>query len=198
LQVFFLRKDQTVRLNFFFMRNLLANTFITLGIVLIIIAGLLLWQRYNPQRLAFSDVGNEISESINEEKNLPVALKIEDLDIKLPVFPARSQTGKWETTTKGVSYLVSSAMPGQVGNSIFYGHNYKNILGNLKNAKPGQIIEVKLANGVWRKFRIEYVQTVAPNQTGILDQTDDKRLTLYTCTGFLDSKRLVVTALFTP
>lgn len=178
------------------MKNLLANTFITLGIILVILSGLLLWQRYNPQRLAFSDVGSAVSESVSEENNPPVALTIKDLDIKLPVFPAKVQKGKWETTTKGVSYLVSSEIPGQVGNSIFYGHNYKNILGNLKNAKPGQIIEVKLANGAWISYRIEYVQTVSANRTGILDQTDDKRLTLYTCIGFLDSKRLVVTALY--
>lgn len=177
------------------MRNLLANTLITLGIILVILAGLLFWQRYNPQRLAFSDVGSEAGISDSKSTNQPVVLMIEDLDIKLPVFPARSQKGNWETTTKGVSYLVTSALPGQVGNSIFYGHNYKNILGNLKNAKPGQIIEVKLANGDWIRYRIEYVQTVAPDQTGILDQTDDTRLTLYTCTGFLDSKRLVVIAL---
>ena len=46
---------------------------------------------------------------------------------------------------------------------------------------------------------IEYTQVVTPDQTHILAPSDDRRVTLYTCTGFLDRKRFVVTAtLLTP
>ena len=51
-----------------------------------------------------------------------------------------------------------------------------------------------MSNGEERNFLVEYTSVVDPNQTYILSQTKDKGITLYTCTGFLDTKRFVVTA----
>ena len=179
------------------MRNFLANFLIFFGIILLIVSSYSLWQRYNPNRLAFEVADDSISSvSLVMEGSEPANLLIQDLDINLIVFPALLDKNRWDTTTKGVSYLTSSVRPGNIGNSIFYGHNYKNILGNLQEARPGQIIDIKVKDGSWKKYRIEYIQTVNPDQVGLLKQTEDKRLTLYTCTGFLDSKRLVVTAFF--
>ncbi|QQS39485.1 sortase [Candidatus Woesebacteria bacterium] len=178
------------------MKNLLANVFIVTGICMMIVSAFYLWQRYNPNRLAFSNVA--INTYSNKEDKLdlqPVSLSLSTLDINLSVFPARVNEGRWETTTEGVSFLVSSATPGQNGNSVFYGHNYKNILGNLAKAQPGDLIKIVLSDGTTRSYKIEYVQIVSPDQMGILDPTNDERITLYTCSGFLDSKRLVVTAL---
>jgi len=101
---------------------------------------------------------------------------------------------EWETTDKGVSFLDTSAIPGQLGNSIMYGHNWNSLLGNLKNVSPGQKIEIIDKNGLVTEFIVEIVQEVDPSNSDILAPTNDKRLTLYTCSGFLDSKRLVVTA----
>jgi len=90
--------------------------------------------------------------------------------------------------------LLDSPIPGRIGNSIFYGHNWTSLLGNLVNAKPGQEISIAFGSGEIERFKISYVQVVKPSQTDILNQTNDRRITLYTCTGFLDSKRLVVVA----
>jgi sortase (surface protein transpeptidase) len=49
-------------------------------------------------------------------------------------------------------------------------------------------------DGVKKEFKVEYTATVDPSQTYIIDNTKDTRITLYTCTGFLDSKRFVVVA----
>ena len=62
--------------------------------------------------------------------------------IDLPIYPASINGTSWETTTKGVSYLKNTPTPGEIGNSVMYGHNWTNLLGPLVRAKPGQKIEI--------------------------------------------------------
>jgi len=178
------------------MRNLLANFFIISGIILLLVSTYFFWQRNNPNRLAFKN-SEKVVLSGNEQNEIskPITLVIEDLGIYLPVIPAANNNGRWATTTDGVSYLSSSVVPGETGNSIFYGHNYKNILGNLRKAEVGQTVKVVFDNGTEKYFKVKYIQTVTPDQIDILANSDDKRITIYTCSGFLDTKRFVVTAI---
>ena len=113
----------------------------------------------------------------------------------LEIIPSKITNNTWEATSQGVSHLSSSPIPGEKGNSILYGHNWTNLLGNLTKIKPGAEINIILKNREKKIFIVEYVSIVGPNDTQILADTDDTRITLYTCTGFLDSKRFVVTAL---
>ena len=124
--------------------------------------------------------------------SLPEAMGIPSLNINLPVIPANPIDGGWETTTKGISYLTSSTIPGETGNSIFYGHNWKNLLGDLLKSHVGQEITVTLSGGISKKFIIDTVKVVNPNQVEVLASGTDRRITVYTCTGFLDTKRFVV------
>jgi len=177
------------------MRNLLANLLIILGIGFLLTSAFLTWQRYNPRRLAFDGISEiEFSNLENGLGGEPIVLAISDLEIYLPVVPANSTRGKWETTTKGVSYLTNSVRPGEIGNSIFYGHNWNNLLGNLTLAVPGQVIEIIFSDGSQKRFVVTHTQEVTSSQTQILNNSEDKRMTLYTCSGFLDTKRFVVTA----
>lgn len=176
------------------MRNKLAHLLISFGLICFIVTGLLLWQRNNPNRLAF-EIGNlHANASSNQTSNNPTELVIGNLNIDLPIVPAQINNGKWEATTKGVSYLKSSALPGETGNSIIYGHNWSNLLGRLVEAKPNQQIIVRYDNGLVRYFKIKSTQVVSPSNTSILAASDDQRLTVYTCTGLFDSKRFVVVA----
>ena len=120
---------------------------------------------------------------------------INDLGINLALIPAQIKNDKWDTTNMGASYLVSSPLPGETGNSIIYAHNWASLFGNLTRAKPGEEVDITTADGSVKKFIIEYTSVVTPDESNILSQTKDKRITLYTCTGFLDSKRFVVVAI---
>ncbi|OGM58180.1 hypothetical protein A2955_01135 [Candidatus Woesebacteria bacterium RIFCSPLOWO2_01_FULL_37_19] len=164
------------------------------GIICLSLAGFLYWRRVTPKRLQFDEVpkvlsGNQLSGVIE-----PKLLVIKDLGIKLDIYPAEIKNARWEATAKGASYLTSTPIPGEVGNSVVYGHNWKSILGNLTKARSGQIIEITYSDGSTKDFRITFTQIVTPDQTQILNATKDRRITLYTCTGFLDTKRFVVTA----
>lgn len=126
----------------------------------------------------------------------PIGLVIKSVGIELPILPARIQRGGvWESTPRGVSYLSSSPLPGESGNSILYGHNWPNLLGSLPQVKPGSSIEIVFADGSRKKFVITFTSLVTPDQSHILAPTADSRITLYTCAGFLDSRRFVVTAI---
>lgn len=125
---------------------------------------------------------------------MPAKLIIPALKLELPISPADIRGTRWEASTTGVSHLATSPIPGEVGNSVLYGHNWPNLLGNLPKIKLGQRLGVIFQDGSEKEFTVILTQTVDPNQTGILSPTEDIRVTLYTCAGFLDRKRFVVTA----
>lgn len=157
---------------------------------------MLLYQRYRPNPLAFAAPSKTmvLSESTTEH-GLPVRLQIPNVAIDLDIFPSEIHGSTWETTDKGVSYLKSTPLPGTIGNSIFYGHNWPNLLGRLKNTNVGDTVRVSFVDGSSVDYTVGFITIVRPEQTKILDNSEDSRLTIYTCTGFLDQKRFVVTAL---
>lgn len=164
---------------------------ITSGFLLILFSGYLVFQRYSPKTLEFKNLSS--TKSVSSKIN-PIRIVIPSLKIDNSVFGAKINKGQWETTDKGISYLLSSPVPGGSGNSILYGHNWSSILGNLTKIKTGERIEIIMSNGEKKTFIVQFTSVVDPSQTHILSQTNDNRITLYTCTGFLDSKRFVATA----
>ena len=125
----------------------------------------------------------------------PSRITISSAQIDLPVYSASIVDGQWGISKEGISYLSSTPLPGNIGNSVFYGHNWHNLLGDLKKVKPGDSITVKNNNGKEFVYIVHFVSVVSPNETHIYQNTTDYRLTIYTCTGLLDSKRLVVTGI---
>ncbi len=164
---------------------------IILGVILLLITFYLFYQRTTPARLTFS---YNPPKGIQTQTAGPRNLIISKLSLSLPVFPALVTNGVWETTTKGVSFLRTSPQPGEVGNSILYAHNWPNLLGNLHRIVPGNEITVIDKEGESKTFIVTYTATVDPQDDSILAPSKDRRITLYTCSGFLDSKRFVVVA----
>lgn len=164
-----------------------------LGIVCLSTAAYLTWQRYTPTRLAFNNM--VFSTHASQGEVSPTTLDIPALSLTLPVVVEELQGKKWPLSDRGVVYLSNTPLPGQPGNSILYGHNWPNILGKLKKIRPGWEIVVGFSNGTRRRFIVEYSQKVTPDQTHVLAPTADKRITLYTCSGFLDRNRFVTVAI---
>lgn len=174
------------------MTTAISRILIIFGILILGFGGILLFQHYTPQRLSFKNYKPSTKISHVEQQS---RMKIPSLGMDLEIIPSKITNNIWEATSQGVSYLSSSPIPGEKGNSILYGHNWTSLLGNLRNIKPGAEINITFTNKEKKTFIVEYVSIVGPNDTQILANTDDTRITLYTCTGFLDSKRFVVTAL---
>lgn len=177
------------------MKKALARLLIAFGIFCLTLNVVLYWERTNPQRLSFTDYLHKHPKTVVKASNPPVRIIVKGLSIDLPVVPSRINGGSWETTSEGVSYLVTSPVPGETGNSILYGHNWNNLLGDLVRIRPGDKITVVYKDTSKKTFTVELTGVVTPDQTHILSPTKDKRITLYTCTGFMDSKRFVATAI---
>lgn len=172
--------------------RLLANLLIIFGLVCYSIAVFLIWERNNPDRLAFKNyTGNYKNTTIS---NPPIRIIIKNLGIDLPLIPAKIVGKKWETTTKGASYVISSPIPGENGNSIIYAHDWASLFGPLRDATGGEKIEIVFTDKTKKIFVIKKVSVVSDTESSILAQTKDRRITLYTCTGFLDSQRFVAVA----
>ena len=180
------------------MKRKFANLLILGGLILLFVGAYLVWERNSPRRVSFDtppppQSTNLISWNPSAEGR-PVGIKIPSIDRELPIVPSKINNNVWETTKIGVSYLSTSPVPGEIGNSVLYGHNYPNLLKDLTKVKVGDEIVIIFENGGEKKFEVRFTQEVGPNQSSILNPTDDRRITLYTCSGFLDSKRFVVTA----
>lgn len=124
----------------------------------------------------------------------PTKLYIPRLSRVLYVSDGYVQGDRWIISETGVSYLVTSAVPGEIGNAVIYGHNTKNILGGLWRVQDGDTIYVVLQSGDFVKYQVSEKKEIEPTQVEILNQTSDSRLTIYTCSGFLDTARFVVVA----
>jgi LPXTG-site transpeptidase (sortase) family protein len=172
------------------LRYIFGNILIILGTILLFTVVTLVILQHNPKKLAFA-TGFPHDTSAPKIGFMPVQLYIPAIHVALPVIPAALKDNVWPTTTEGVTYLRSTQVPGEVGNSILYGHNYPNLLGRLPLIKNGDIITINLSDNTQKKFIVTKTMIVLPTDTTILQNTTQKQITIYTCIGFLDTKRFV-------
>lgn len=121
----------------------------------------------------------------------PTKLYIPRMAKVLSVSDGYVTGNRWTTSPIGVSYYTDSALPGQ-GNTVLYGHNTRDILGGLWRVSNGDYIYVVLADGQFVKYQVLETKEIKPTQVEILNQSADSRLTIYTCSGFLDQARFAV------
>lgn len=177
--------------------RLLSRLLISLGIIFYVLGIYNIWLVKNPNRLAFQkySYANEVHTEKDAKLTAPVRIIIKKQNIDLPIIPSHIINNEWETTSMGASYLASSPIPGQKGNSVIYAHNWASLFGNLVNVAPGDEVQIQYRDNTIRTFIVKYTSTVAPETYSILNPTTDKRITLYTCTGFMDSHRFVAAAI---
>jgi len=125
----------------------------------------------------------------------PAKLVIKDLNLALPIEESHIVLGKWQVSQNGLSHLDSSGLPGEHDNMVIYGHDKSKVFGHLKNIKVGALVTVTSQNGEVHTYKVIKTQVVTPDQISVVLPTKTELLTLYTCTGFGDTKRWVVQAL---
>jgi sortase A len=97
---------------------------------------------------------------------------------------------------KGPGHYPTTPLPGQPGNAAIAGHRttYGAPFFRLDEVGPGDDVFVATRQGEFR-YRVSASRVVNPNQSEVLDPTDDNRLTLTTChPRFSAKQRLVVVA----
>jgi LPXTG-site transpeptidase (sortase) family protein len=123
----------------------------------------------------------------------PIHIEIDGIT-NIPIVEAGRENGVWTVSPTSANHVIQSALPGENGNIILYGHNLNSIFGYLMAIKIGASINIRMTDGSLHRYTVTETQVVAPGQTQLLAPTTHEVLTLYTCTGLLDSLRFVVRA----
>jgi len=63
----------------------------------------------------------------------------------------------------------------------------------LKDIKEKEVIYV-LTESNWFEYSVEKIKEVKPDDLEVIKPTKDEILTIYTCSGFNDNKRLIIVA----
>ncbi|OGK18381.1 hypothetical protein A3G67_03770 [Candidatus Roizmanbacteria bacterium RIFCSPLOWO2_12_FULL_40_12] len=124
----------------------------------------------------------------------PTNLLIPSQEVSAEIEDSNLIGNVWQISKEKVSHLQSSAVPGQSGNIIMYGHNTKNNFLNLQFLKEGDAIILKTKDNKQYSYVITSTKTVFSTDVQSLKATDEEVLTLYTCVGFGDTMRLVIRA----
>lgn len=128
-----------------------------------------------------------------ETTSYPIHITIEGITT-IPIVESGKEHGIWTVSTTSANHVIQSALPGENGNIVIYGHNLNSIFGYLMNIQVGAIVRIRMSDGSLHTYAVTDTRYVFPSQTELLAPTTHEVLTLYTCTGLLDSLRFVVRA----
>lgn len=155
-----------------------------------------------------------------QEEKIPKRIILPSLNIDLEVKPAREINGYWEVFADSAGWGEGSGLPGEAGNQVIFAHAREGLFLPLRKVSVGMRIYVlsegsldlstlpeelalafkqetgqeKLRKSNWYSYEVTDIKEVFPNETEVIAPTNDETLTLYTCSGFADSKRLIVIA----
>lgn len=150
------------------------------------------WRFYNARILSFKT--DDISASSETQSSNPVSINVAAIGLNLSIEESRIVGGVWEISYQGASHLDKSADPGEAGNIVIYGHNKNSLFGPIRWLKEGDLIEIKSEEGTLYNYRAVKIAITTPNDIEYVLPKSEETLTLYTCTGFADSKRFIVVA----
>ena len=131
--------------------------------------------------------------STKEQLQPPERIIIPGQKINLPIIEAKVVNGYWELSETTASHGIGSANPGEIGNIVIFAHAREGLFLSLKNVKENDEVFV-LTKDRWYRYQVKEIKDINPDQTEVIAPTKDETLTLYTCSGFMDSTRRIVIA----
>lgn len=134
--------------------------------------------------------------TIDPQRLLPTRLRIPVMFLDSPVHEVTINLGEWEVSEMDIGHHEGTGNPGQAGNVVLAGHRDVNsaLFRELDRLTPGDEVFVSNEVGEYR-YVVQDIFEVSPDDTWVMEPTNDKRVTLITCTPIgLATKRLVVVA----
>jgi sortase A len=165
-------------------------------------------ERYSQQVLGYTSIEESLaSMEINlEEKileDLNTTLHIQTLNIEGEILQGESSL----RMNDGFWHFPTSVFPGERGNVVIIGHRFlhlpprKDTLFNLEDIKIGERILISQTTGELKNqtdtltYIVVETKIVEPNDMAVIQESDDYRITIITCTPLWTSeKRFVVIA----
>lgn len=130
----------------------------------------------------------------NKEESEVERIIIPKFNIDLKVTPSKIINGYWETSEMTASHGLGSANPGERGNVVIFAHAREGLFLGIKDIKKDDSVYV-LTNDKWYRYKVSEVSDVYPSDIKVVMPAGNEELTLFTCSGFFDEKRLIVKAL---
>jgi sortase A len=118
------------------------------------------------------------------------------MSLDSPVHEVTVDMGEWQVSPMDIGHHLGTGVPGERGNVVLAGHRDINsaLFRELDRLGPGDDIFVSNNLGEYH-YRVVESYVVGPDHTEVMDPTDDKRITLITCTPIgLATQRLIVIA----
>lgn len=158
------------------------------GFVLLLFGGV---NYYKIRILSFSQV--PVAESVKLGQ-VPTQVTIPSIKLDLPIETGKIVEGVWQISETSATFLESSAPPKTGGNIVVYGHNKKAIFGSLPYIEVGNEIYIKTTEGQIHIYEVYKKEIVNPTRVDLVSPTGFEELTIYTCWGLFDQKRVVIKA----
>jgi LPXTG-site transpeptidase (sortase) family protein len=140
-------------------------------------------------------------------KTSPFTLRVDKLGLKAPILlDVDGRTDAYyRALLHGVAHMLGTAKPTEQGNIVIFGHSsadandanaYNSIFSKLNNLVQGDMIAIDdSAAGNGLAYKVSGKKIVSPDDTSLIQQNLDTRLTLITCWPIGDdASRLVVWA----
>jgi len=125
---------------------------------------------------------NPIAPPANPRAAVPIVrigeIHIPKIGLVHPVYEGVTLT----VIDRGPGHWPGSAVPGQLGNSVFAGHRvtHSHPFRRINEMVAGDEIIFKMANGTFT-YKMTASQVVTPKDVHIVNPTDDATLTLFAC-----------------
>jgi sortase A len=120
-------------------------------------------------------------------------IEIDKIGVKLPILNGASDAN----LNKGAGLLEGTPAPGMPGNSAIAAHRnraYGSMFNRLDEIGIGDTVTVRDKNNTY-KYEVYETLVVEPDETSVLNGSDEKTLTLITCTPIdTATHRLVIKA----
>lgn len=116
----------------------------------------------------------------------PVKIDIPSVGISQPVDLGQynADTGDWTLSYHAVYWAgMTAPINSDSGNTFIYGHDVKEIFGNLLNAQVGAKAIITTDNGYVFTYTLKSSTAVSPTDVSLIQQTSSPTLTVQTCSG---------------
>lgn len=170
-----------------FLRWAQRSLFIVGGLAIFYVVLTLLYARFyqevagsslEKQMLAGEQDRTSSSRAVAKDGDVLGRIEIPKLGLSVAVLEGTTS----RTLRVGVGHIEGTALPGETGNSGIAGHR-DTFFHGLKNVRAGDEIQLQTATGLSR-YKVDWIQIVAPRDTAILSPSTESAITLITCYPF--------------
>lgn len=163
----------------------------TAAVVMLLVAKIYPSALFYGQKEVDPTLASKLTQSIPKNYTPPSLISIPQINLNLPIAAGTIVDNEWTLYEDKVSWLTTSQTPGN-GNVILFAHNKDHLFGPLRKVQVGQ--EIIVGQGDRRlSYVISQKRQVTPKDVDAV-LSDRDQLTLYTCDGSFDQKRLIVIA----